>query len=69
MIVYLKDVIRYATDLHTRKWAVETLAQMEKYIVERDRIEAENKERREAWEKRVAEAEKKRKSPAKKAKP
>jgi hypothetical protein len=69
MIVYLKDVIRYATDLHMRKWAVETLEQMQKYVAERDRIEAENKERREAWEKRVAEAEKKRKSPAKKAKP
>jgi hypothetical protein len=69
MIVYLKDVVRYATDLYTRKWAVESLAVMEESVAERDRTEAQNKERREAWEKRVAEAEKKRKAPAKKPKP
>ncbi|MBC8026410.1 MAG: hypothetical protein H7Y89_10485 [Steroidobacteraceae bacterium] len=52
MIPYLKDTIRYATDLGTRRWAVETLDQMQQYIARRDEANAK-------YEKEVAEYEKK----------
>lgn len=52
MIPYLKDTIRYASDLGMRRWAVDTLTQMEKYIAQRDAANA-------AYEKEVAEWEKK----------
>jgi hypothetical protein len=52
MIPYLKDTIRYATDLGTKRWAVATLKQMETYIAKRDAQQAE-------YEKTVAEYEKK----------
>jgi hypothetical protein len=52
MIPYLKDTIRYANDLGTRQWAVDTLKQMEGYIAQRDAQKAE-------YEKTVAEYEKK----------
>jgi hypothetical protein len=52
MIPYLKDTIRYATDLGTKRWAVDTLKQMEDYIARRDAQKAE-------YEKTVAEYEKK----------
>ena len=43
LVVYLKDLVRYETDLTTRKWAADTLAETEKYLVERQRIEEENR--------------------------
>jgi hypothetical protein len=52
MIPYLKDTIRYATDLGTKRWGVETLRQMQTYIERRDAANA-------AYEKEVAEYEKK----------
>jgi tetratricopeptide (TPR) repeat protein len=58
MVVYLKDAIRFATDLGTRQWANETLKQMERFIAERDALEEENRRQREAYEKQLAEYEK-----------
>jgi hypothetical protein len=52
MIPYLKDTIRYATNLGTRRWAVETLEHTQQYIARRDEANAE-------YEKKVAEYEKK----------
>jgi hypothetical protein len=52
MIPYLKDTIRFATDLGTKQWAVDTLQQMEGYIARRDAANAE-------YEAKVAEYEKK----------
>ena len=43
MIPYLKDAARHATSLQTKKWATETLAEMEQWVVERDKVDAENK--------------------------
>ncbi len=59
MIPYLKETIRYSSDLSTRRWATETLMQMQDYIVERDKVDAENKKQREEYEKKLAEYEKK----------
>ncbi len=59
MIPFLQDAVRYATDLHTRRWAAETLIQTREFIAERDKIEAENRQQREAYEKMRDEYEKK----------
>ncbi len=59
MIPYLKDTIRFATDLGTRRWAVDTLDDMEKYIAERDQAEEEDRKQQEAYEKQRADYEKK----------
>jgi hypothetical protein len=59
MIPYLKDTIRYATDLGMRQWAANTLTQMEAYLVERQRVDEENRKQREAYEKQLADYEKK----------
>jgi hypothetical protein len=59
MVVYLKDSIRYATDLGTRQWATETLARMEAWLAERDRLEAENRRQQEEYQRQLAEYEKK----------
>jgi hypothetical protein len=59
MIPYLKDAARHATSLQTKKWATETLAQMEQWVAERDKVDAENKKQRDKYEKEVAEYEKK----------
>jgi hypothetical protein len=61
MIPYLKDTIRFASNLSTRKWATETLADMEEYVAERARVDAANRKQREDYEKKLAEYEKKRK--------
>jgi tetratricopeptide (TPR) repeat protein len=66
MVPFLKDAIRFASDLGTRQWAAETLAQMQKWIVERDAIDAQNKKQREDYEKSLAEYEKKYGKPKKK---
>ncbi len=59
MIPYLEDTIRFAKDLGMRQWASATLEQMQDYIAERDRIDAENRKQREAYEKQLADYEKK----------
>ena len=59
MIPFLEDTIRYATDLGTRRWAADTLVETREFIAERDRIDAENKKRREQYEQQLAEYEKK----------
>ena len=59
MLPYLKDAVRYATDLDVRRWAAETYLESQKYIAERDEIEAENKKRREEYEKKQGNARKK----------
>jgi hypothetical protein len=59
MIPYLKDTIRFADDLGTRRWATETLEETQKYIAERDQADAENRRQIEEYEKARAEYEKK----------
>ena len=59
MLPYLKDTIRYSSDLRLRQWAVDTLKNMEKWLAERDQVDEENRKQREAYEKQVAEYEKK----------
>jgi len=59
MIPYLEDVLRYATDLGTRRWATETLDEVQKWLAERDQEESENRRKREEYEKALAEYEKK----------
>lgn len=59
MIPYLMDAIRYASNNDARRWAVETLDRTQKYIIERDRNEAEYQKQREDYDKTVAEYEKK----------
>jgi tetratricopeptide (TPR) repeat protein len=59
MIPYLEDTVRFATDLSLRRWAAQTLAEMRKFIAERDAVDAQNKAAREAYEKELAEYEKK----------
>jgi hypothetical protein len=59
MIPYLKNTIRFANNRSMAKWAVETLREMQEYIAERDRVDAENRKQREEYEKMRAEYEKK----------
>jgi hypothetical protein len=59
MMRYLKDTIRIAGDLGTRRWATETLEQMQAFVAESKRVDAENRKQREAYEKQMAEYEKK----------
>jgi hypothetical protein len=66
MIPFLEDTVRYATDLHTRRWASDTLVQTRQYLRERDELEAENRKQQEAYEKMRAEYEKKYGKPKKK---
>ena len=52
MIPYLKDADRATpTDLQTRQWATETLADMEQWVAERDKVDAENRSSSEKYEK------------------
>jgi hypothetical protein len=59
MLPFLEDTVRFATDLEMRRWASTTLQQMRDYLVEKKRIDAENRAQHEAYEKRLAEWEKK----------
>ena len=59
MIPYLRDARRYATNRETMRWATDTLAQMEQWVAEKAKVDAENKKRREEYEKQLAEYEKK----------
>jgi len=54
MLPYLKDAARYANDLRTKRWATETLIETEKYIEERNAVDAENQRRHEEFEKQKA---------------
>jgi tetratricopeptide (TPR) repeat protein len=66
MLPYLKDTIRYAGDLGTRRWATQTLEQTQLYLVERNKVDEENRRQREAYEKQMADYEKKYGKPKKK---
>jgi hypothetical protein len=66
MIPFLQDTIRYASDLHTRRWATETLAETQAYVAERNKAEEENRKQRKEYEKMRAEYEKKYGKPKKK---
>jgi hypothetical protein len=66
MIPFLKDTVRYATDLGMRQWAAKTLVQMQEYVAERARVDEHNRKQREAYEKQLAEYEKKYGKPKKK---
>jgi hypothetical protein len=59
MIPYLKDAARHANSLQTKKWATERLAEMEKWVADRDQADAENKKQREKYQKELADYEKK----------
>ena len=67
MIPYLRDTIRYTTDLETRRWAADTLKEVRDYVTERDRVAAENLKQREEYEKMRAEYDKKYGKPKKKS--
>ena len=66
MIPFLKDTIRYAYSLPMRKWASDTLEEMQKYVDERAKVDEENRKQREEYEKMRAEYEKKYGKPKKK---
>ena len=66
MIPFLEDAVRFATDLHTRRWATDTLVQTRHYLKEREELEAESRRQQEAYEKMRAEYEKKYGKPKKK---
>lgn len=66
MVPFLEDTVRYATDLHTRRWATDTLKQTREFIAERDKLEAENRKQQEAYEKMRDDYEKKYGKPKKK---
>jgi tetratricopeptide (TPR) repeat protein len=66
MIPYLRDTIRFANDLGTRRWATDTLRVMEENVAANQRIDEENRQQREAYEKQLAEYEKKYGKPKKK---
>jgi tetratricopeptide (TPR) repeat protein len=59
MIPFLEDSVRYASDLGTRRWAAETLVEVRKHLAERDKVDAENRRRREEYERMMSEYEKK----------
>jgi hypothetical protein len=66
MIPFLEDAVRFATDLHTRRWATDTLVQTRHFLKEREELEAESRRQQEAYEKMRAEYEKKYGKPKKK---
>lgn len=66
MLPYLRDTIRYASDLSVRQWASDTLRDVERFVAEREAIEAENRRRQEQYDKELAEYEKKYGKPRKK---
>jgi hypothetical protein len=66
MVRYLQDTIRIAGDLDTRRWATETLANVQQYVEEKRRVDEENRKQREAYEKQMADYEKKYGKPKKK---
>ncbi len=66
MVPYLKDAIRFAGDLNTRRWATQTLQEIDRFLAENARIDEENRKQREAYERDMAEYEKKYGKPKKK---
>jgi hypothetical protein len=59
MIPFLKDSIRYATDLRTRQWATDSLQRVEAYLAEKEKVDAKNRKQQEEYERALAEYEKK----------
>ena len=59
MIPFLKDSIRYATDLSTRQWATDSLQRMEHFVAEQAKADAEVRKQQEEYERQLAEYEKK----------
>jgi hypothetical protein len=59
MVVYLKDAERFATNLGMRRWATETLVEMNQYLAQKKQYDEEQRKQREAYEKQLAEYDKK----------
>ncbi len=59
MVVYLRDSIRYATNLGTRQWATDSLASIEAWLAERAKVDEANRKQQEEYQRRLAEYEKK----------
>jgi tetratricopeptide (TPR) repeat protein len=59
MIPYLKDTVRFAYNLETRRWASDQLEELERYVAERQKVDEENRKQREEYEKMRAEYDKK----------
>jgi tetratricopeptide (TPR) repeat protein len=59
MIRYLQDTIRIASDLGLRRWATETLGNVQESLVQQKKVDEENRKQREQYEKDLAEYEKK----------
>jgi hypothetical protein len=59
MVPFLKDAIRYATDLRTRQWATDSLQRVEAYLAEKEKVDAKNRKQQEEYERALAEYEKK----------
>jgi hypothetical protein len=59
MIRYLQDTIRIASDIGTRRWATETLANMQEAMAAQKKVDEENRKQREQYEKDMAEYERK----------
>ena len=66
MIPYLEDTIRYASDLSTRRWATNRLAETQAWLADRDKVDEANRKQREEYEKMRAEYDKKYAKPKKK---
>jgi hypothetical protein len=59
MIVYLKDAERFATNLGMRRWATDTITEMNAYLAQKKQFEAEQRQQRENYERQLAEYDKK----------
>lgn len=66
MVPYLRDALRFAGDLNTRRWATAQLEEIGRYLAEQARVDEENRKQREAYEKQMADYEKKYGKPRKK---
>ncbi len=59
MVIYLKESMRCATDLSTRRWAKDSLERTESWLAERAKADDEYRKQREEYERQLAEYEKK----------
>ena len=66
MVPFLKDAMRLAGDLNTRRWATSQLEEIERYLADQARVDEENRKQREAYEQQMADYEKKYGKPRKK---
>lgn len=62
MVPFLRDTIRYATNLQTRQWAGETLVEVQGFIAKRDENEARSKQQRELEEQNAQRKDRKKKT-------